>query len=250
MTTVEHAHPHLTAARPTFDANRRTAVAGGALALLGAAALVMTPRRRMDVLGKAKLGDVMPHAVGPWRETSGDGVIVPDADTDPGEYYDQMATRDFSGRDLPAVMLLTAYGAAQRGLIRVHRPETCYESAGFVLQHERDTTIPLAGGASIPAHTFLANRADRREQVLYWIRMGDSLTLNSRRQKIAMLERGLQGVIPDGILVRVSTLEPDAARGMQALQLFSRTLVATAPAKLHKLLVGDAIAATTAGRTA
>ena len=250
MTTIEEASARIGGAAPAPQASRRAAIAGGALAALGATALLMTPRRRMDVLGRAKLGDVMPHAVGPWRETSGDGVIVPDADTDPGEYYDQMATRDFAGQDLPAVMLLTAYGAAQRGLIRVHRPETCYESAGFVLQHERDTSIPLAGAAAIPAHTFIANRADRREQVLYWIRMGDSLTLNSRRQKLAMLERGLQGVIPDGILVRMSTLDPDAGRGMRALQLFARTLVATATPKLHQLLVGNAIAATTAGRKA
>ena len=247
MIAIDTAHAPEAAAAGDAGANRRMVLAGGALAVAGAAGVALTPRRRAVLLGSAKLSDVLPRAVGPWSVAQGVDAILPDSQ--PADFYDQVATRDFAADGLPPIMLLTAYGAAQRGLIRVHRPEVCYESAGFILENPRDYVVPLGAGQAIPARTFIADRQDRREQVLFWIRVGQSLSLQTREQKLAMLERGLEGVIPDGVLVRVSTLWPDATQGLRALTAFSQALVVGAPARLREILVGAPNATRTA-RTA
>jgi EpsI family protein len=236
MIALDASHGQAPAPAGDAGATRRMVFAGGALAVAGAAGFALTPRRRAALLGAAKLSDVLPRQVGPWAVAQGAGAILPDSE--PADFYDQVATRDFAAAGLPPIMLLVAYGAAQRGLIRVHRPEICYESAGFVLENPRDYPVALDAGHAVPARTFVADRQDRREQVLFWIRVGQSLSLQTREQKLAMLERGLQGVIPDGVLVRVSTLWPDTAQGLKALTAFAQALVGAAPPRVRELLVG------------
>ncbi len=218
------------------QATRRSAMVGGLLALAGGGALALTPRRR-EVTLAGKLVDALPHRVGGWSEVPADGVIVPE-ETDPGDYYDQVVARSFHATGAPEIMMLAAYGAAQRGLIRVHRPEVCYASAGFGLHGAHGQAVPLGAGHAIPGRTFTAERDGRREQVLFWTRVGDSLTLDSRLQKVAMLRRGLQGVIPDGLLVRLSVVGMEPAAAVRVLTAFGGSLVAAATPAARVLLVG------------
>ena len=75
------------------------------------------------------------------------------------------------------------------------------------------------------------------EHVLYWTRVGDRIPASWREQKIAVAEQNLRGIIPDAILVRVSTVsnDPDAARA--TLESFARQLINAVPPERRSVFV-------------
>lgn len=217
--------------------SRRSAVLGVGFALTAGLAAAVTPRRHEQTLGGARLAEVVPERAGAWLAAPGGALIVPDADL-AANVYDQVLTRTYSAPNLPGIMLLIAYGAAQSGLMKVHRPEVCYASSGFAIRNDRLADIPLGSGPSIAARTFLAVREDRVEQVLYWTRISNAFPRDLTGQRLVMVERGLSGVIPDGVLVRCSTLGADSGAGQPAMQAFARALVAGAVPAGRALLIG------------
>ncbi len=217
--------------------SRRSVALGiGFIAIAGAAAAV-TPRRHERSLGDARLADVVPMRVAPYQATPGGSLVLPE-DEQPTNVYDQVLGRTYTAASLPGIMLLIAYGAAQSGLMKVHRPEVCYASAGFSIQNPRPVDIPLGSGAPIAATTFLAVRGDRDEQVLYWTRISNAFPRDLTGQRLVMLERGVTGIIPDGVLVRCSTLTSDTRTGELAMANFARALVASADPLGRALLIG------------
>jgi EpsI family protein len=219
--------------------SRRSLFLGAGFLAVAAAAFVVTPRRHEQTLGRSRLADVVPQRLGPWSPAPNGGLILPDADQ-PGDVYDQVLARTYVAANLPPMMLLVAYGAAQSGLMKVHRPETCYTSSGFAIRDDRAIDVPLVDGGAIAARTFLASREDRAEQVLYWTRISDTFPRDLASQRLVMLELGIRGIIPDGILVRCSTLGADGAKGEKALLGFVETLIANAGPAGRGFLIGAA----------
>jgi EpsI family protein len=76
-----------------------------------------------------------------------------------------------------------------------------------------------------------AVRGERMEPVTYWFTMGDRVVLGRAERLRTQLENGLAGRIPDGLLVRVSTLSGDAPRAYAVHQSFvAAWMAAIAPA--------------------
>jgi EpsI family protein len=196
--------------------SRRTLMLGVGSASTAGVAALMTPRRYEPGVNRIRLDDAVPTSVGPWRAQTSGAFILPE-DAAAASAYDQIITRRFAGATGPDIMLLIAHGAAQSGLMRVHRPEVCYSSAGFQIRglHSLDLAIspshtisPSQPGAAhtIAAQTFVGVRDDRVESVLYWTRIGGFFPRNLMAQRLIMLRLGLAGLIPDGVLVRISAL--------------------------------------------
>ena len=217
--------------------SRRSLFVGAGFATVACGALAITPRRHERTLGRSRLEDVIPVQVGPWRVAAGQGLVLPDAGQ-PSDVYDQVSARAYLGPALPTMMLLVAYGAAQSGLMKVHRPEVCYASSGFSILDDRATDIPSATGEIIAAKSFLAVREDRTEQVLYWTRISNAFPRDLTAQRLVMLNLGVRGVIPDGVLVRCSTFGADVANGKTALLTFVRNLLASAGPAGRDILIG------------
>jgi EpsI family protein len=210
---------------------------GVGFALTAGLAAAVTPRRHEQTIGAARLDELIPDRVGSWQTAPGGAVVLPDSDQ-PLDVYDQVLTRSFLAPNLPGIMLLIAYGAAQSGLMKVHRPEVCYASSGFSISHDRPVGIPLEFTSPIAAKTFLGVREDRVEQVLYWTRISNVFPQDLTTQRLVILERGLSGVIPDGVLVRCSTPGSDLIAGQTAMQGFASALVADASPQGRALLIG------------
>lgn len=219
----------------------RSLAVGGAFAVTAAAAFAATPRRAEHRLARQKLGQLIPLRIGAWRYATSEGVVVP-SEEGPVDGYDQVLTRVYDADGLPSIMLLIAYGSTQGGSLQLHRPETCYPGQGFKMSGFSDIALQPAPGEQVAARTFTATRDDRIERLVYWTRIAGSFPRSTADEYRAIIGSVLHGVVPDGILVRVSTIGPDIARSDRALAAFSAALIDT-PVAARPLLVGPVMAA-------
>ncbi|MGU3390532.1 exosortase C-terminal domain/associated protein EpsI [Sphingomonas sp. M1A8_2b] len=219
----------------------RSLAVGGAFAVAAATSFAATPRRSEHRLAKAKLSQLIPLQIGAWRYATNDGVVVPSQDG-PVDGYDQVLTRVYDAEGLPSIMLLIAYGSTQGGSLQLHRPETCYPGQGFKMSGFSDLTLRPAAGEQIAARTFTATRDDRIERLIYWTRIAGSFPRSTAEEYRAIVSSVLHGVVPDGILVRMSTIGPDIGVSDQAMAAFSAALIDDSAAA-RSILVGDVMAA-------
>jgi len=215
--------------------SRRTLLIGAGSAVTAGLAGIMTPRRYEPGVSGVRLEDVIPQTVGPWSTQTGGAFIMPE-DKAAATAYDQVFTRRYSAANGPDIMLLIAHGAALSGLMRVHRPEICYVSAGFQIRGLQSLDLPISGAKTIAAQSFLGVRDDRMERVLYWTRIAGVFPRDLMAQRLAMLRLGLEGVIPDGVLVRISA--EGAGETAPALKRFALDLVRQSGPPARALLTG------------
>lgn len=226
--------------RPAAGVRRRDMLVGGLLAATGVTALAATPRRKDLAIGANELDKVIPLTIGPWRYQTASGLILPPADQLADDLYDQQLTRVYepaAGALVPPVMLLIAYGSSQSGMLQVHRPETCYPASGFRLTPTSPVDV-VADGKTVPAQYFSATRELRTERVLYWTRVGNAMPRTWSQQRLAVMSSNLRGRIPDGVLVRMSTLDGDDRTAGAALTRFADLMVGEAGRRGRRLLVG------------
>ena len=221
-------------ARPS----RRAFLAGGAMALAGGAGIAAQPRRLEQMNSGVPLAGLVPETIGGWRVDSEEGVVLPEADV-PDQLYDAVLARSYAGSDLPAIMLSIAHGGAQSMSMTLHRPETCYAAAGFTVVALGEASWPIAAGAALPGRVMTARREDRTEQVGYWRRISDAFPTSRLGELRVIAARNIAGVIPDGVLVRFSTVDADAARGRRAIAGFATALSAALDPAGRALLLGD-----------
>lgn len=228
----------MTDARPVPGVNRRGLLIGGAMALTSAAAWGVQPRRAEHRLANRKLGSLIARQIGPWTVTSPGGVIVATEEVEDTDGYDQLLTRVYAAPGLPTVMLLIAYGSTQGGSLQLHRPETCYPGQGFKLRAFDDPDLPLAPGRVVQAREFTATRDERNERVLYWTRIANNFPRNTGQEYATIIRSVLTGTVPDGILVRVSTIGPDDRAATPELTRFAHAMIESASPAGRQVLIG------------
>ena len=216
---------------------RREFALGGLMAAASGVAWVRQPRPKVPPLREKAFEAAFPSEVGPWRVSDAGGVVLPPPDSLRDRLYDNLLTRVYVNATGQALMLVVAYKNVQDGIVQLHRPEICYPAAGFALESERRLSLDLLG-RRVPAKAFQARRADRIEQVLYFTRLGPHFPLTWRDQRFAVLDENLLGNIPDGLLARVSLIQPDQQAALPVLQAFFEGLATTAGATLRGILAG------------
>lgn len=217
--------------------SRRQTLIGGAFLAAAVAGLALRPHRMENLLGRAKLDDLVPRRIGPWRFDTVSGLVLPPADQMRDSLYSQLLTRTYvrdGGSD--AVMLLIAYSGAQDGTVQVHRPEVCYPASGYRLTRLEPHTVPIAPGVAVPARAIAAETDVRREQLIYWTRLGGHFPTRWADQHLAVAEENFAGVIPDGVLVRVSSTAPGDRTA--SLDGFARDLFRAVGPRMRQVLLG------------
>ena len=185
------------------------------------------------------LDSMVPPAFGDW---SIDPSIVPVALTAEAQakldrIYSQTVSRTYVNSRGEHMMLTVAYGGDQSDALKAHRQEVCYTAQGFTI-HDLHAADLGVRGTSIPVTRMVAVRGERIEPVTYWFTMGDRI-VRGRAERLAMqLREGLAGRIPDGMLVRVSSISSDAAGAYAAQQAFVGELLAAMPAEGRVRLAG------------
>lgn len=216
--------------------SRRKMLLGALFAASAGVVLIRKPRERIDYLGSGKLENMVPKVVGRWEFATTSGLILPPEDTLSDALYSQLLTRVYTDGVTPPVMLLVAQSSGQTGILQVHRPEVCYAAGGYQLSPMTPLVITTAA-RPIRANQLTATAPGRIEQILYWTRVGDEMPASWAQQRLAVARDNLKGRIPDAVLVRVSTVDPDEASANARLAEFVQALVAAMPSGSGRVLV-------------
>lgn len=222
---------------------RREFLLGGLLIAASGTALALTPRRKLSLLNGGDLATAVPHSFADWREVPSGALVVPQGDDSlAARLYSQTVGRVYVNADDEAMMMLIAYGDTQSDQLQLHRPEVCYPAFGFELQGASRIDIPVANGVSIPGRRLTATSDVRREQIMYWARVGEYLPASGGEQRWMRLRTEMAGWVADGVLVRFSNLRSDPTAGAQLNQRFAADLVRTLSPATRRALLGTELA--------
>jgi len=213
----------------------------GAL-MIGAAglALAMKPTHMLaEGIAKISLEDMIPKQFADWRVDPAIAPVVPDpalqANLD--KLYNQTLARTYVNGRGERIMLSIAYGGDQSGdSTQVHRPEFCYAAQGFQLLYNVVDALGTQYG-ELPVRRLIATQGARKEPITYWITIGDKATLPGIGRKLMQIRYGLTGKVPDGMLVRVSSIGGDTRREYELQNRFiNELLAATSPSDRVRLI--------------
>jgi EpsI family protein len=201
----------------------------------GVAAL-RQPDKRLDYLGKQKLDDLVPKSIGRWNFVAASGLVVPPNDQLVQTLYSQLLTRVYWDGVNSPIMLLMAQSGSQTGFLQIHRPEFCYTASGYRISPVTLHPVQL-GSKILTTSSMAANAGGPTEHVLYWTRVGDRMPMSWKEQKLAVAEQNLEGIIPDAILVRVSTTGEDSAAANATLDNFIRAMLGAVPENRRSVFI-------------
>ncbi len=211
------------------------------IAMLAAAGLsiAMTPTKRAGPENRVQLETLIPKDFGEWRidETIVPIAVSPEAQALIDRIYDQTLARTYVNRSGERVMLSIAYGGDQTGYMELHKPEVCYAGQGFeILRNVAGQLVTQYG--ELPVKRLFAKKGGRDEPITYWVTVGDKAIHPGLKQKLAQIRYGLTGQVPEGILVRVSTLSSNIASAYPLQEKFIREMLAAVPDQYRAKLTG------------
>lgn len=192
--------------------NRVALILGVMMLAASVGAIVARPTKKLsDLEGAISLETMIPKRFGDWHEEPQVHlrVINPQTRKLLDKIYSQVLSRVYVNDAGYSIMLSVAYGKDQRGSLEAHKPEVCYPAQGFLLKSNHKGRLVTAFGV-IPVRRLFAVMGAREEQVTYWFTIGDEPVQTKLQKRLAELRYGLTGNIPDGLLFRVSSLDPDA----------------------------------------
>jgi EpsI family protein len=218
---------------------RRDILIGVACAAAAGTSVAIEPRRRVSLLGRAKMANIVPRAFGGWTSQDVSDLVKP---LEPGSlaarlYGEEVARRYVNSATQAEVAVLLAHGDSQTDQLQLHRPEACYPAVGYAILSNAAWAIPLPGGVSLPAKRLVASSPDRREHIVYWTRLGEFFPVSDSQQRRDQLMTALGGYIADGLLARFSVVGSDPQSAFKVLQAFIPAMVvATAPGERPALI--------------
>lgn len=210
-----------------------------ALSFAGAAAWRPT-LKLADQRPKVNLETMFPKAFGDWvvDDRMPVQLVSPDTAALLNKIYNQTLSRTYINPQGQRIMLSVAYGGDQSDGTRAHRPEVCYPAQGFqLLESETGTLHGDAEGMRV--RRLIAKLGGRVEPITYWMVIGERVTITGTEAKLAQLSYGLRGQIPDGMLMRVSSIDQDSATAFALQQRFIGQLARAVPPAMQTLAFGQ-----------
>ena len=195
------------------------------LAGSAAAGLAKPTKSLADQIGIPNLEAMLPKQFGDWRVDTSLPTILPSPDVQAqlDKIYNQVLSRTYVNKSGQRIMLSVAYGGDQSDGTSAHRPEVCYPAQGFAITSNLKTSLHM-GGRELQARRLMSKLGQRNEPITYWVVVGDEVVTTGIGQKLAQMRYGLRGVIADGMLVRISSIDGDMDRGHKLQEQFASDL--------------------------
>jgi EpsI family protein len=223
------------------------AIALALMVLSVAAAAAWKPRTYLaDQVAKVDLEAMFPKRFGDWvlDERGPTQLVSPDQAAVLEAIYSQTISRTYVNKAGKRIMMSVAYGGDQSDATRAHRPEVCYPAQGFQIRSTDKGRITLPD-RSLDARLLVASQGSRVEPITYWIAVGDKIALTGTEQKLAQLAYTTRGIIPDGMLFRVSNIDGNAQAGYALHRDFITQLAQhMKPADVSRVFGTEGLAAT------
>ena len=218
------------------------------IALLTSAILaeVLEPHELMARTAALDLETAIPRQFGAWTfvpsllpltPSNPEGVVDPDDKN--SRVYSQEVGRSYVDRSGNVVMLVVAYGPVQNYRLKAHRPEICYTAAGFRISGKHGEKLAYGKGEQpLKLTRLIAEREARFEPISYWMRVGNDIATGVVDRQIIRLKYGLRGIIPDGALVRISTVGLSQEMSFKVQDQFIRDFLAAVAPEDRKFFTG------------
>jgi EpsI family protein len=195
--------------------------AAAALAYVGTPVLKLADQGR-----KLDLESAFPAVFADWRIDESLPPILPSPELQAklDRIYNQVLSRTYINDLGERVMLSVAYGGDQSDGTSAHKPEVCYPAQGFQILANRRQSLDI-GSHQITVRQLVSQLGSRVEPITYWIVTGNRVVTSAIEQKMAQIGFGIQGLIPDGLLVRVSSIDRDVDRAFRTQHSFIQSIV-------------------------
>jgi len=187
------------------------------------------------------LRTMVPTAFGDWQEQQDmvHQVINPQQKQMLEATYSATLSRTYINRQGYRIMLSIAYGKNQSDALQLHRPESCYPAQGFILLAKQLGTLDLQGKPTA-AIRLATNLGQRFEPITYWTVVGDQVTTLGLYKKLVEIRYALHNRIPDGMLVRVSSIDANTDNAYSLQSQFSVAMVGAIALEHRNRFAGDA----------
>jgi EpsI family protein len=203
-------------------------------------ALAMKPTQKIaDARERPDLNAMIPQQIAEWKIDTSIVPIEPSPDVRAflDKTYNQTLSRTYVHRDGERIMLSIAYGGDQSDNLRLHAPEVCYVAQGFEVVGAAVGALGTQYG-DLPVKRLFAVRGNRNEPITYWIVVGDKVTRAGIMQKLAQVSYGLTGKVPDGFLVRMSSISHDPADAYRRHEEFIKAMLGAMSEKNRLRITG------------
>jgi EpsI family protein len=212
------------------------AAAMGGTALLAA---IAQPQRRFASPVAVDLDTVFPLRPGRWRLSGAMNAFVRPTNNPTYRIYEQVLERTYVDELGWPVMLSVAYGGNQADGLELHRPELCYRFGGFSLRGRRPDVLQVADRA-LPIARLVAEKPGRPEPITYWLTLGGAAVEDAAAFRLKSLEYAVKRQIVDGLLVRVSSIDPLPDRAFAKHDRFISDVLAALTPAARNLVLGAA----------
>lgn len=207
---------------------------------LSIASFALRPDQKMSDQNKQiNIEAMIPNQFSEWKldQESNSLLIDPSVTESLNKVYLQSISRTFINKQGQRVMLAIAYGGDQNDMMQVHKPEICYTAQGFHIDQSHDANFETAYGNFV-VRKMLAVKGSRLEPVTYWVTIGNKIAVNPIQWRLERIRYGLTGVVPDGLLFRVSTIGDHIEEGYDIQKKFVNDLMQAITPDARSRLLG------------
>ena len=209
--------------------------------LTAVGANLLTPRQLLADLNPINLEQMVPPQFANWRALpkNDDVITSPEQDAYIKSIYSQVLSRVYVDDAGHRIMLSIAYTRNQsdNSGTQSHKPEICYPAQGFQIVSNQKQQLTL-GDLSLPVRRLVAIQDSRIEPISYWTMVGSKPVVSGIMTKVVQMEYGVKGLIPDGLIFRVSNISNDPAEGFELHMVFINTLVSALTSNSKIRLIG------------
>jgi len=224
----------------THPTRRKSLLVLGAMLATSGAIVAGKPTRKANEFGTdLKLDTMFPARFADWQVDPTITPVLPNPQLQKviEETYDQTLARTYLNGQGERIMLSVAYAGREHEDMNTHRPEVCYPAQGMSVRKSTWRTQLDINGTALPLHRLVTGNGARNEPISYWLVVGRQVADFGMQQRWVTIKYGLTGRIPDGMLVRVSSIDSDETRAFAAQDRFVREILqAMAPIHRQRLL--------------
>lgn len=186
------------------------------------------------------LAAMVPTAFDEWREERQTltQLVNPQQQSAIEAIYSQTLSRTYVDLQGYRIMLSIAYGKNQSDALQLHKPEICYPAQGFVLLGKQAGALDLLD-KPIAATRLDTSLGQRREPITYWTVVGDRRVTSGINKKMIEMRYALTNRIPDGMLVRVSSIDTNIPGAYARQNQFATAMMAAIAPANRARFAGD-----------